>query len=123
MGHLAGQEVLRLQAPRIRRAFMMFLAFAYLFVGLGHAAAHVREGIPTTISFGMSLTGSHSPDDSDSEQSSAFVEHCHVNAPILMPVAAPVAAPSVHSVQLFLTPNFLLEDHPQLDTPPPKRLT
>jgi hypothetical protein len=102
----------------------MFLAFAYLFVGLGHATAHVLEVKPTAISIEMSGTASDSSDDADSKQPSAVAEHCQVYAPILMPVVAPVAARLLHSVQLsFLTPRLLPEDHPWLDTPPPKHLT
>jgi len=40
-----------------------------------------------------------------------------------MPALIPVAEPSAEPVKLsFVTPAFLLEDHPGLDTPPPKHL-
>jgi len=41
-----------------------------------------------------------------------------------MPVLVPVAAPSAQPIKLtFDAPMFVLEDHPGLDTPPPKHLT
>lgn len=124
MRHLVNQRLLKPEASRFRRALMMFLAFAYLFVGVGHSTAHVLEVIPTAISTEMSATALDGSDDADSKQSSAVAEHCQIYAPILMPVAAPVAARSIDSVQLsFVTPKLLPEDHLWLDTPPPKHLT
>jgi hypothetical protein len=40
-----------------------------------------------------------------------------------MPVLVPVAEPSAQPIKLsFDAPMFVLEDHPGLDTPPPKQL-
>lgn len=122
MRHQVNQWLPRPQAPGLRRAFMVFLAFAYLFVGLGHASAHVAEVIPTAISIEIDGAATDGSDDADSKKSSAVAEHCLIYAPSLMPVLAPIAARTVRSVQLsFVTPK-LLQDYPQLDTPPPKHL-
>jgi len=111
-----------MRAPRLRKAFLLFLAFTYLFVGLVHAPAHATESAPAAIA--LEMAGAAADDDADSKKSSAVVEHCQIYAPTLMPALAPVAARSARSVQLvFLTPNLLLEDHLWLDTPPPKHLT
>ena len=124
MGHQSDQKLLGLRAPRIRRAFMMFLAFAYLFVGLVHATEHASESLPATFSAGISVAATDGSDGDSSEKPSAVAEHCHIYATALMPVLAPVATRSDRSLGLsFVTPKLLLEDHPWLDTPPPKQLT
>ena len=124
MGHQSDQKLLGLRAPRIRRAFMMFLAFAYLFVGLVHATEHASESLPATFSAGISVAATDGSDGDSSEKPSAVDEHCHIYATALMPVLAPVATRSDRSLGLsFVTPKLLLEDHPWLDTPPPKQLT
>jgi hypothetical protein len=124
MGHQSDQKLLGLRAPRIRRAFMMFLAFAYLFVGLVHATEHASENLPATFSAGISVAATDGSDGDSSEKPSAVAEHCHIYATALMPVLAPVATRSDRSLGLsFVTPKLLLEDHPWLDTPPPKQLT
>jgi hypothetical protein len=62
--------------------------------------------------------------DEGSKKTPTVVEHCYTCAPIVMPALVPVAEPSAEPVKLsFEAPTFLLEDHPGLDTPPPKRLT
>lgn len=119
------QRPIRLRAPRIRGAFMMFLAFAYLFVGLVHATEHASEGLPATISSGISGAATNGSDGHDSSsESSAVAEHCHLYAAVLIPVPAPVAARWVQSARLpFVTPTPMDEAGPRLDTPPPKHLT
>lgn len=124
MGRQSDQKLLRLRAPRIRRAFMMFLAFTYLFVGLVHATEHASENLSATISTGISVAATDGSDDDGSKKSASVAEHCHIFATVLMPVLAPVATRSIRSVRLsFVVPKLLLEDHPWLDTPPPKHLT
>jgi hypothetical protein len=113
-----------LQAPRLRKALLAFLAFAYLFVGLAHAHAHATELLPADIALEMIAMPVDGVDVTDSKKSSALGEHCHVCAPIMTPVLEPVAARSERPVQLvFVDPAALREDHPWLDTPPPKHLT
>ncbi len=106
----------------------MFLAFAYLFVGFAHSFAHAAgcfdETFASTVLSEAAVPPTDNSDDSDSKKSSVVAEHCHVCAPVLMPALAPDAGRSVQPVQVaFTTPQLLLEDHPRLDTPPPKHLT
>lgn len=124
MEHRANQNLLGRQAPRVRRTLLMFLAFVYLFVGLAHTISCVDDAVAATISIDMSGAPDDGSDEGGSKQSPIVAEHCYVCAPVLMPVLAPVADPSAHLVRMvFVTPKFLLEDHPRLDTPPPKHLT
>jgi len=112
------------QAPRLRKALLALLAFAYLFVGLAHAPAHATELLPADIALEVIAMPVDSFDEANSKKSSAVGEHCHVCAPLMTPVLEPVAARSERPVQLvFVNPAVLREDHPWLDTPPPKYLT
>ena len=109
---------------------MMFSMIVYLFIGLVHptahaneAIAHVNGAIPATISLETSGAASDGSDDAGSKEPQAVAEHCQVYAPTLMPVLAPVVARTLQAVRLsFMTPKLPLEDHPWLDTPPPKHL-
>jgi len=128
MEHRASRNLFDQRALRIRPALVMFLAFVYLFVGLAHATAHVNETItgfkviPTTIALEASLA-TDGLDDGNSEKLSAGGEYCQVYAPILVPVLARVATPSAQLIgPRFREPTLLVEDHPRLDTPPPKNL-
>lgn len=61
--------------------------------------------------------------DEGAKKTLTVVEHCYTCAPVVMPALVPVAEPSAEPVKLsFEAPTFLLEDHPGLDTPPPKHL-
>ncbi|WP_291614293.1 hypothetical protein [Bradyrhizobium sp.] len=101
----------------------MFLAFAYLFVGLVHTVSHANEAVAAIAANVESLSNVGS-DDGGSKKSPVVAEHCHICAPMLMPPFARVAAPSAHVLKTASAePNFLVEDHPRLDTPPPKHLT
>ena len=106
----------------------MFVAFAYLFVGFAHSFAHSAEFFGEAFASPVTSEASAPPgdnsDDGDSKKSSVVGEHCYVFAPVAMPAHAPDAGPSFRPMQVaFSAPLLLLEDHPRLDTPPPKRLT
>jgi hypothetical protein len=131
MEHRFNQNLFGQQAPRVRGTLLMFLAFVYLFVGLAHSTAHVNEAtanlnkvISTTISLEASLAATDGFDDLDSEKLFADAGYCQVYAPVLMPVLARVDTPAAQVISLlFAIPTFMVEDHPRLDTPPPKHLT
>ena len=113
-----------LQAPRLRKALLALLAFAYLFVGLAHAPAHATELLPADITLEMIAMPADGFDEANAKKSPVLGEHCHVCAPIMTPMLEPVVARSERPVQLvFVTLAVLREDHPWLDTPPPKYLT
>jgi hypothetical protein len=122
MERQAIQKLLKTQAPRIRRTLLMFLAFAYLFVGLAHTISCTDEAVTPAIAIDMNAASDGS-DEGGSKKSTAAAEHCHICAPVLMPALIPDARPSARLAKLsFLAPPLLFEQHPRLDTPPPKHL-
>jgi hypothetical protein len=105
-----------------RRVLTALLVATYVIVGFGGEISCAEETLATA----NSLDASAATDKSDqgSKQTPTVVEHCYTCAPVVMPALVPVAEPSAEPVKLsFEAPTFLLEDHPGLDTPPPKRLT
>lgn len=124
MEHRASQRLPRRQASRVRRSLLAFLAFAYLFVGLAHTISCTDEAVAA---FAMAVdTGTTSDDGQDeggTQKSPVVAGHCYVCAPVLMPALIPDAVPSARPARLsFIAPALLLEEHPRLDTPPPKHL-
>jgi hypothetical protein len=111
------------KTSRARRALLVFLAFAYLFVGVLHTVSHADEAVAAIAASAESLSDVGS-DDGGPKKSPAVAEHCYICAPMLMPALTPAAFPSAHVLKTTsAAPNFLVEDHPRLDTPPPKHLT
>lgn len=99
----------------------MFLAFAYLFVGLAHTISCTDEAVAIAIDTGAA--SDDGPDQSGTKKSPVVAEHCYVCAPVLMPALIPDAGPSARPVKLsFVAPALRLEEHSRLDTPPPKHL-
>ncbi|WP_291856781.1 hypothetical protein [Bradyrhizobium sp.] len=124
MEYRFGRNTPKSKAPGIRRTLLMFLAFAYLFVGFAHSAVCFDEAFASTVSSESSVLPGDNSHDGNSRKSLVVGEHCHICAPVVMPALAPDASPSLRLIQIaFSTPNLLLEDHPRLDTPPPKQLT
>jgi hypothetical protein len=112
-------------APRasvFRRVLTAVLVATYLIVGFGGEISCAEETLLTANSLGATAVTDES--NEGSKQTPAPVEHCYTCAPVVMPVLAPVAEPSAEPIKLsFEAPMFILEDHPGLDTPPPKYLT
>ena len=105
-----------------RRALTVLLVAAYVIVGFGGEISCAEESlIPGTSADAIVVADRTSE---GSKQAPTIVEHCYTCAPVVMPVLVPVAEPSAQLIKLsFDAPMFLLEDHPGLDTPPPKHLT
>lgn len=126
MEHRIGCHMPKSKAPAIRRALLMFVAFAYLFVGFAHSFAHSAEFFDEA--FASAVTSASVPlsdtsDDGDPKKSSVVGEHCYVCAPVMMTAVALPAEPSLRPMQVaFGIPRLPLDDHPRLDTPPPKQL-
>jgi hypothetical protein len=100
----------------------VLLVAAYAIVGFGGEISCAEE----TLAGASSLEGSAVTKKSDqgSKETPGLVEHCYTCIPLVMPAPVLVAEPKAESVKLsFEAPTFLLEDHPGLDTPPPKHLT
>jgi len=124
MEHRIGPSTPKSKAPGIRRTLLMLLAFVYLFVGFAHSIVCFDEAFASTISSEAVVPPGDDSDDGGTKNLPVVAGHCHICAPVLMPVLAPDPAPSVRPTQVaFGTPRLLIEDHPRLDTPPPKHLT
>ncbi len=91
-----------------RRLLTVLLAVAYLLVGFGTEISCAEETLAINSSFDVSAVADKSGE--------GYV-------PLVIPAPVLVAEPSAEPVKVsFEAPTFLLEDHPGLDTPPPKRL-
>ena len=119
------QTAARRRAPRasaFRRVLTALLVATYVIVGFGGEISCAEETLATA----NSLDASAATDKSDegSKKAPEVVEHCYTCVPLLMPALVLFAEPSAEPVKLsFEAPTFLLEDHPWVDTPPPKHLT
>ena len=98
------------------------LVAAYVIVGFGGEVWCAEESLIPGTSADVIVAADRA--NEGSKQAPTTVEHCYTCAPVVMPVLVPVAERSAEPVKLsFEAPTFLLEDHPGLDTPPPKHLT
>ena len=118
------QGLSKLKAPYLRRATLLLLALTYLFVGLGHVAFCTEGAIAATVASEIGATPSDGSDNGDATKAPVLAEHCPVCTPAVMPTPVPAASPTEHPVKIAaVAPRRLLEEHPKLDTPPPKHLT
>jgi hypothetical protein len=76
---------------------LMFLAFAYLFVGLAHTISCTDEAVAFAIAADTGTASDDGPDQSGTKKSPLVAEHCYVCAPVLMPALIPDAGPSALS--------------------------
>jgi hypothetical protein len=98
------------------------LLATYVIVGFGGEISCAEETLATTSTIGASAVTGKS--DVGSKKAPEVVEHCYTCVPLLIPAPVLVAEPAAAPVKLsFDAPTFVLEDHPRLDTPPPKHLT
>jgi hypothetical protein len=113
-------------APRasvFRRALMALLVAAYVIVGFGGEISCAQETLAAAAGL-VDASVVNDKSDEGSKKAPEVVEHCYSCVPLLVPAPVLVAEPSAEPVKLsFGAPMFLLEDHPGLDTPPPKTLT
>jgi len=124
MDRRADQKPLKSQALCHQRGLVAFLVIAYLFVGLGHVAFCTQGAIAATVASEIGLASSDGSEDGDSKKAHVLAERCPVCAPIVMPAPVSVATPLERPVKIaFVVSRRLLEEHPKLDTPPPKHLT
>jgi hypothetical protein len=110
------------RASVFRRMLTTLLVAAYVIVGFSGEISCAEETLATVSSVEASALTSKS--DEGSKKAPEVVEHCYTCVPLLLPAPVLVTEPSAAPVKLsFEAPTFLLEDHPGLDTPPPKHLT
>ena len=111
-------------APAFRGLLTVLLTVAYVVVGFVGEISCASETLASAerieIAQAPALTGQDKTDQG-SKKPAVVVDHCYTCVPLLIPspilVAEPIAKPALPT---FATPVLLLEDHPGLDTPPPK---
>lgn len=114
-------------APAFRGLLTVLLTVAYVVVGFTGEICCAGETLASAdrIEVGSAPTRTdQGKTDQGSKRRVTVVDHCYTCVPLLIPppilVAEPIAKPVPPT---FATPVFLLEDHPRLDTPPPKYLS
>ncbi|MCP4615765.1 MAG: hypothetical protein GY844_04965 [Bradyrhizobium sp.] len=106
----------------MRGLLTVFLTVAYVVVGLAGEISCAKETFASVDQ--IEAGDAPAKGDQGSKKPVAVVDHCYTCAPLLLPAPVLVAEPMAEPVPpTFATPTFLLEDHPGLDTPPPKHLT
>lgn len=100
--------------------FLVFLAFAYVVVGVAGEVSCAEETLAATSSSGASAGTEKS--DKGSTKAPEVVEHCYTCIPLLLPAPVVVGAPPAEPARWpFDAAPFVLKDPSGLDTPPPKR--
>lgn len=116
----------RLVARALRGLLTVCLTIAYVLVGVAGEIACAEE-TPSIVEQAaqLELGGSFGKADEDSKKPAVtVVDHCYTCVPLLLPPPLLVVEPAAKSVSPdYATPTFTLEEHPGLDTPPPKYRT
>ena len=97
----------------------VLLVAAYAIVGFGGEISCAEE----TLASADQIEAADPPvaADQGSKKPVVIVDHCYTCVPLLIPAPVIVAEPTAEPTPLaFVTPTFVIEDHPGLDTPPPK---
>ena len=114
-------------ALAFRGLLTVLLTITYVVVGFAGEIACASETLESAEQIEIADTAAKTDQgktDQGSKKPVTVVDHCYTCVPLLLPppilVAEPIAKPVPPT---FATPVFLLEDHPGLDTPPPKYRT
>lgn len=100
----------------------MLLTLAYVVVGVSGEISCASESLGTADQ--IDITGAPVRTEQGSKKAVTVVDHCYTCVPLLIPPPVLLAQRAAKSVPLaYATPAFLIEDHPGLDTPPPKYRT
>lgn len=116
----------RLVAPALRGLLTVCLTIAYVLVGVAGEFACAEETLMSVEQVEQLELGdvSGKADQDSKKPAVTVVDHCYTCVPLLVPPPVLVAEPAAKSAPpTYATPTFLLEDHPGLDTPPPKYRT
>ena len=110
--------------PAFRGLLTVLLTVAYVVVGFAGEISCASETLASADQIEIADASART-DQGKTEQGSkkpvTVVDHCYTCVPLLIPPLILVAEPIAEPVSpAFATPVFLLEDHPGLDTPPPK---
>ena len=107
------------RASRVRSVLLVLLAISYVLVGVAGEISCARETLAADSALPVAGTAGNA--DEGSKKATPVVEHCYTCVPLLLPAPVLVTLPTADPVEVsFATPIFRLEDHPGLDTPPPK---
>lgn len=111
-------------APALRELLTVLLTVAYVVIGVAGEISCASETLASADQVEIAdapVEASPGKTDQESKKPVTVVDHCCTCVPLLIPPPIPVADPMAKPVSpTFATPVFLLEDHPGLDTPPPK---
>jgi hypothetical protein len=109
-------------APALRGVLIVLLTVSYVVVGLAGEISCASEALASADQ--IEVGDAPAKTDRGSKKPVTVVDHCYTCVPLLIPPPVLVAEPMAKSVSpAYATPMFLLEDHPGLDTPPPKYRT
>ena len=109
-------------APALRGLLTVLLTVAYIVVGFAGEISCASETLASADQ--IEIADAPAKTDQGSKKPVTVVDHCYTCVPLLIPPPVLVAEPAAKSVPpTYATPTFLLEDHPGLDTPPPKYRT
>jgi hypothetical protein len=113
---------LRSFAPALRGLLIMFLMVSYVVVGFAGEISCAEETLASVDE--IEVGDAPLKAEQGSKKPVVVVDHCYTCVPLLIPAPVLVAEPTAKPTTLtFATPTFVIEDHPGLDTPPPKNLT
>ncbi len=106
----------------MRGLLTVLLTLAYVVVGF---AGEISCASETVVGAGqIDIGDAPAKTEQGSKKPVTVVDHCYTCVPLLIPPPVLFAEPAAKSVlPTYATPTFLLEDHPGLDTPPPKYRT
>jgi len=110
-------------APAVRGLLTVWLCMAYIIVGFGGEISCAEETLASAdqIEIGDAPAQAEQGSERGSKKPAVVVDHCYTCVPLLIPAPVLVAEPTAEAIQLaFVTPTFVIEDHPGLDTPPPR---
>lgn len=114
-------------APAFRGLLTVLLTVTYVMVGFAGEISCASETLASADPIEIAAAPAKSDrgkTDQGSKKPIAVVDHCYTCVPLLIPPPVLVAEPAAKSVlPAYAAPTFLLEDHPGLDTPPPKYRT
>lgn len=121
IGHRRGRV-----ARALRGLLTVCLTIAYVLVGVAGEIACAEE-TPSLVEQAAQLELGGSPDKADQDSKKpavTVVDHCYTCVPLLLPPPLLVIEPAGKSISPdYATPTFSVEEHPGLDTPPPKYRT
>jgi hypothetical protein len=114
-------------ATGVRGLLTVLLAVAYVVVGFSGEISCASEQVASADQIEIADAAAQTDQgktDQRSKKPIAVVDHCYTCVPLLIPAPILVAAPAAKSISLaYSAPAFFLEDHPEIDTPPPKYRT